>query len=371
MTSLEAHSADQVNGELARHRQHNTEASSTSMRVWARSIGDRNPKYVNESYAPTGASRFAAHPCWLYSVHDTVLNVGPPDMCPLIAGTNWTFFRPVRVGDKLSTEARVLGQRAVNGRFAGPSILQTVELEFIGAHDEPVARAVTTLMRVSPAEARRMGKFSAWRRYKYTRDELIAIEAAYDAEEVQGNSPRYVDDVVAGQMLPGIVRGPVTSEEVVLFVGSTRPIPSLGAFTHERMAGRALGFIHPRTGTWETHAAGLVDDESARQLGFPAAHDYGIDRISQLSSLIGNWIGDSGRIVTLNARLNEPNMLGDTTWFNGRVTNVEAISPAQAEKRMGRAHLEVRGLNQRGETSVSGIACVELPLRQLPLSEMN
>jgi len=339
------------------HRQHNTEATSTSMRVWARSIGDRNPRYVNESYGPTGGSRYMAHPCWLYSVHDTVLEIGNAEHCALIAGTDWSFFRPVIVGERISTSARLVSERAVTGRFAGPSMLQTVEMQFLDAHDGLLAVAVSTLMRVDPVLARAQGKFSAWKRYKYTPAELNAVEAGYDAERVRGARPRYFEDVSAGEDLPGLVRGPVTSEEIVMFVGCTRPIPAVSSFTHERNMGRLGGFIHARTGTYETYAAGLVDDESAQQLGFPAAHDYGIDRISQLGSLVTNWMGDAGRLVKLNARLLAPNMLGDTTWFSGKVSRLEVTSP-----RAGLVWLDVSGKNQRGEVTVAGSACVELPL---------
>ena len=169
--------------------------------------------------------------------------------------------------------------------------------------------------------------------------------------------PRHWEDVVVGESLPPIVRGPLSSEEVVLFVGATRPIPGAAAFTRDLAQGRTVGFIHPRTGAYESYAAGLVDDESARQLGFPAAHDYGIDRISQLGSIVINWIGDTGRLVELNARLLEPNMLGDTTWFSGRVVG------KQVGEGDGRVNLEVIGANQRGQVTVRGTADAFLPRR--------
>ena len=91
-----------------------------------------------------------------------------------------------------------------------------------------------------------------------------------------------------------------------MFTGATRPIASISTFMAGVRDGSVAGFIHPRTGTWETHAAGLIDDDAARQLGFPAAHDYGIDRIAQSCSLVANWMGDHGQLLSLAARLHAP-----------------------------------------------------------------
>lgn len=341
------------------HPQHNTEASPISLRFWSRSIGERNPRFVDESYAPSGGGRYIAHPCWLYSVHDTAVSFGEPGQVPIIAGAEWEFFRTVVPGDRISTTSRLVEQRRVESRFAGPSMLQKVGIEFFDAHDELIATVLSTLMRVVPEQAREKAKFAEWRRWKYTHDELASIEHDYDQEQVRGSRPRYVEDVRVDEELPKIVRGPVTSEEMVLFVGGTRPVLAISEFMHGMKSGTASGFIHPRTGTYESYAAGLVDDESARQCGFPAAHDYGIDRISQMASLVTNWMGDHGRLVRFDARLLEPCMLGDATWFRGRILKVAPTSP-----RTGQATIEVWGTDQRGQVTVKGTACVELPLRQ-------
>lgn len=343
---------------LLRHTRHNTEASSIGMRFWARSIGDRNPRHVAESYvSPSGGLGFVAHPCWLYSVQDTIITAGAPHLHPVIAGTEWTFRRHVVAGDRVYSVARLLGEKVRKTRFAGPSAWQRIGVQYVDAIGAEIATAVSTLVRVDPEAARKGSRHAGWRRWRYTEEELLRIERAYDAEQVRGGEPRHWEDVAVGESLPPIVRGPLSSEEVVLFVGATRPIPGAAAFTRDLAQGRAAGFIHPRTGAYESYAAGLVDDESARQLGFPAAHDYGIDRISQLGSIVINWIGDAGRLLQLNARLLEPNMLGDTTWFSGGVVGKQALEGD------GRVDIEVLGTNQRGQVTVHGTAGASLPRR--------
>lgn len=348
---------------LLPHTVHNREASSIAMRFFARSIGDRNPRHVIESYrSPTGGVGFSAHPCWLYSVQDTVIAAGPIDTCPVIAGTRWRFVRPVLAGEKIFTVARLDDEREKQTRFGGASLFQTITVTYLDARSTEVATATSTIVRVTPAAARAAGKYKDWKRWRYSHEQLDDIERAYDAERVRGAEPLYWEDVTSGSELPAIVRGPLSSEEIVLFVGATRPIPGMAAFTRAVAEGREQGFIHPRTGAFESYMAGLIDDESARQLGFPAAHDYGIDRISQSASLIVNWIGDAGRLLTLESRLLEANMLGDTTWFTGRVTSKRVGSDAS-----GLVDIATTGTNQRGEITVHGRATVALPRRSPPL----
>lgn len=347
---------------LVAHPQHNTQARSTSMRIWARSIGDRNPRYVREAYAPHGAPSFVAHPCWLYSVNDSAVSVGNAGQVSLVAGASWKFERHVPMGECISARSTLMDERWVQGRHAGRSLLQKVLVEYLDAQGSPIASVTATLMRVDPKAAQEGAKYASWTRWKYTPAQLEAIEKDYDAEEVRGAVPRYLDDLQPGEQLPRIVRGPVTSEEMVLFVGATRPIASISDFMQGMREGTVAGFIHPRTGTFETHSAGLIDDESARQLGFPAAHDYGIDRVSQSASLVTNWMGDHGRLRSLDVRLHAPCMLGDATWFTGKLGRIHA----HAGERTGEVVVDVQGVNQRGETTLSGTAVVELPLRPRP-----
>jgi len=344
--------------------QHNTEATSIATRFWARSIGDRNPRHVNAAYrSPVAAQGFCAHPCWLYSVHDTAV-AGPPGSASVIAGTQWQFHQPVRLGERIAAVVRLLGQERKPSRHAGEALHQRIEVVYHDARGEPLATAVSTVLQIDPARAQAAGKHADWKRWRYTLDELQRIEAGYDSERVRGGLPRHWEDVAQGETLDPIVRGPLSSEEVVLFAGATRPIPGMAGFTRALAAGQAGGFIHPRTGAYESYAAGLVDDDSARQLGFPAAHDYGIDRIGQMASLLTNWCGDAGRLLSLDARLVSPHMFGDTVWFSGSVLRLRRDAAAGA--REGLVDIEATGTNQRGEVSVRATATLALPLRTVP-----
>jgi acyl dehydratase len=348
---------------LLEHERHNTRADSASIRFWARTIGDRNPRYVSSSYAGGyGVGRFQAHPCWLYSVHDTCIGAGHPGTVPVLAGTAWTFARAVRPGEEIATVARLAGERIVEGRFGGPTPVQQVEVSYAGPGGDPIATAASTVFLVDPGRARQRGKFADWKRWRYTPEQLTGIEETADAESAQyarPARPRYWDEVSSGQVLTPIVRGPLTSEELTLFIGATRPARSAETFTADRLAARTASFIHPRTGVYETYEAGFVDDDSARQLGFPAAHDPGTDRISYLASLVTGWMGPAGELRALDVRLTEPHMMGDTSWCHGRVR--EARPPSA---RSGSVTVDLEIVNQAGQPTAAGHAVVELPLRQ-------
>lgn len=348
-----------MTGQLLPHRRHNTQSSSASMRFWARSIGDRNPAFTQESYSGETGGAFVAHPCWLYSVQDTILSSNAGERLSVIAGTDWIFDRPVVQGDTFTTRAALLDERRVSGNLAGDTTVQRVEVSYNDAIGARVARAVSTLFLVDPDAARQRGRHADWKRYRYTEQDLIDIEAAYDSEHVQGATPRYWEDVRQDEELPTIVRGPMSSEESVLFVGATRPCLGASAFARERCTGRIAGFIHPSSGIWETYAAGLVDDDSARKMGYPAAHDMGLDRIAQMASLVTNWIGDNGRLLRLDSRLVRPHMLGDTSWFKANVSSTEWKEGWNG----GLAHLDIRCVNQRDEVTAVGTATVQLPCR--------
>ena len=99
------------------------------------------------------------------------------------------------------------------------------------------------------------------------------------------------------------------------------------------------------------------DDDLARQVGVPAAYDYGPERVSWLGHLITDWMGDDGFLRDLYVEVRRHNIAGDLTHCLGVVTGKRAES--------GR-HLvdcDIRAENQRGEVTAKGRATVELPTR--------
>lgn len=347
-------------GDALPRRQHNRRADAASLRFWSRSIGEMNPRYVDRAYVSAlRGPAFAAHPCWLASVHNGVEYIGPAGTYPVIGRVRWTFERPVVVGEPISVMAWLIDEAIKETALVGRTLVHTIQVEYLGAGGDLIATALTTLFHVDPEAARRVGKHAGWTRSRYTDGQFAQIEDGYDHEVIRGAAALYADDVQAGDTLPRIVRGPLTSEEVVLFVGAVGPLPSNEAFAALYAQGAVPGFMHPESGLLESTAASLLDDASAVHLGFPAAHDMGVDRVAHCATLVANWMSDLGALRELDVRLDEPHMLGDTAWFDGTVTSVTA-----AENGTRLVDVDLHVTNQHGATIATGRAAVVLPQRR-------
>ena len=343
-------------GAPQRRAQHNKSVGLASIRRWAKSIGDRNPLWLDQEYARPGPeAEMVAPPCWLYTVHDTCVAPKFPGLHVIYGGCAWEFYRRLSVGEDVEAQSRLTGVLEKSGRFCGPMVLQTGETVFSDEHGQPVAKAISRVLRTPRAEAVAAGKYSDWKKHVLTPEESNAIENAYDAEQIRGNEPRYWDDVQEAEALPTIVRGPLTSEEVIQFVGATSPSLGFKQFLRFRQRHPDAAFLDEETGSWESWEASLLRDDVAQRFGFPFAHDAGIDRISWLSNMLTNWMGDHGFLKALDVTLTLPNVYGDATWCLGRV----ARKFRQDQEHL--VELEVWCSNQRAQQTAHGRATVLLP----------
>ena len=98
-----------------------------------------------------------------------------------------------------------------------------------------------------------------------------------------------------------------------------------------------------------------MDDEGAKENGQPAVIGQGRLRISYLHTLVREWMGEEGFIVSLDAQLRGINFKHDDLTCTGRVTG----------KRIGvdgerLVDLSLAIANQRGEVVTPGTATVRL-----------
>jgi acyl dehydratase len=339
---------------LRRHG-HNTIVAEGAIHRWTKAIGDRNPLFLDPNHAPSSAvGAPVAPPCWLYTVDDTLVALKFPELHVVYSGTDWEFFRWARVGEEITTRARLIDIQVKEGRFCGPMIRQIGEVEYLDGADEVVARATSSVLRTSREEAVQLGKYDNIEAYRYSQEELFAVEDAYDAEEVRGPVPRYWEDVQVGDHVQPVVKGPLTSEDVLQFICATRPAHGFSRFVRERQRHPGIAFQDANTGTWNSWEAGMLDNSVARTMGLPSAHDCGLDRVSWVSQLLTNWMGDAGFLSKLSVRLTRPNLYGDVTWCEGSVSSKRDQKVVE---------LDLQCQDQRGETTATGKAEVILPLR--------
>jgi acyl dehydratase len=65
-----------------------------------------------------------------------------------------------------------------------------------------------------------------------------------------------------------------------------------------------------------------MDDEAGRAAGFPSAFGMGNLLWSYVHNMLRDWMGDRGRIVTLECSFRSPNLRGMTVEARGTITAV-------------------------------------------------
>ena len=105
-------------------------------------------------------------------------------------------------------------------------------------------------------------------------------------------------------------------------------------------------------------AGGRADPEYARKSRAQATtFDYGPQRITWLSQVVTDWMGDWGDLLTLSAKLRRPNLVGDTNTVRGSVRRV------YEEAGEGRVDVRVAVVNQDDVETATADATVRLPRR--------
>jgi acyl dehydratase len=167
-----------------------TEASRGSIMNWARSIGDRNPLYMDDYHGRL--SRYGgliAPPLWLYAIDDTIVSPKLPGIHCIYGAVDWEFFKIVRMGDTFTTEVCVADVIEKQSKFCGRMVVQVGEVKYYNQKKELVAKASPKILRTATQGC--PGKRTSTaeiQKHRYTREELAALEDGVDAEKWQGAS---------------------------------------------------------------------------------------------------------------------------------------------------------------------------------------
>jgi acyl dehydratase len=321
-------------------------ATRDAVRHWAAGIGDRNPFWLEAGIAP---------PTILFAMDRIVSGYvsGLPGVHAMYAGTDFRWQRPIRLDDRVVGESVLLDLVEKPSKFARRAVQQIYRTTFRNQGGELVCEADSWCFRTERDTARERGTYARLTPRHYDEQDIETIAAAYRNEAIRGKTPRYWEDVMVGEAVPEVVKGPLTVTSVIAFVQGWGSL-------YVRAHGLAFEMFdrHPALGI--PNALGVPeppervhwDEAMAQAVGVPGAYDYGPERVAWLGHLVTNWMGDAGFLGRLNTQVQRHNLIGDTTWCRGMVTGKEAG---------GRVHLALRAENQRGETTASGSATVILP----------
>ncbi len=337
----------------------NEYASRDAIRHFCQGIGDPNPLYWDEEYARrTRYGTIIAPPAFLYSVYWCSGRVGGlPGVHGFHAGNDWEWFRPIYLGDRISVEEQFTGVEEKESKFAGRIVITSSVCHYYNQRGEVIARTRGWQVRAERSSAKERQKYQT-EPYRYTAEELKAIEDAVLSEEPRGAEPRWWEDTQIGEELNPVVKGPLSHGDIMAFVAGAFGGLAHGLQLREMRRHPSWGFIDPGTGAREAIVRVHDIEEAAQDAGLPGTYDYGSQRCCWMGHPLTNWMGDHGFLRKMYVELRRFNYVGDTTWCKGKV----------AGKRVeGGEHLvdlEIWGENQRREVTVKGTAVVRLPAKQ-------
>jgi len=280
------------------------------------------------------------------------------------AGNDFTFYRRVRIGDRIDAVDKITGVEEKPSKFSGRLVITMIETTFTNQQGEVVAVAQGWNTRHERKASRDTNKYKAEAEAERTIDPEQVLRAEHmqitEPERLRGDNPRYWEDVEIGDRLDELVRGPLTTTDITAFLVGCGRGRAHGAMLLEAGRHSAHYFRNPDAGgaleyTGMGHQLGSV----AAQVGAPGVYDFGPQRISWLGTFLEYWMGDDGFIKRLRGELRRFNVVGDITYINGTVVG------KRFEDGEGLVDIEIVGTNQRGETTIPGLATVRLPAKRV------
>ena len=255
------------------HFQWNDYVASDSVRQFCYGISDTNPLWLDAEYgAKTRFGGNIAPPTYLMSVDRGHVAPKLRGVQWIYAGARWEWHQPLTLGMKVTSRARLVGANWIEGKNARRMILQEGEVFYEDENENLLARVLTRTFRIPRAKAE--GGLSYKRRepHLYSPEDLEHIEQGIDAEEVRGSTPRYVEDVSAGDDLVGVVKGPFNNSDMVMFYAGA------GCFYLANEMAFRWRRRHPadalrdeKTNTQDHPAGGHTQETVAHQVGMPGS----------------------------------------------------------------------------------------------------
>ncbi|HEY7867652.1 MAG TPA: MaoC family dehydratase N-terminal domain-containing protein, partial [Methylomirabilota bacterium] len=158
------------------------EATRDNIRHYAHGIGDDNPLWCDPAYAAgTRHGGIIAPPSFLFACSRIISGYvgGLAGVHAMWAGADWTWHRPIRRNDEISTEARLKDLIERDTGFAGRAVQQIYHVAFRNQRGEPVAEADSWCFRTERDHARERGtKYTALKARpprRYTEEELAPV----------------------------------------------------------------------------------------------------------------------------------------------------------------------------------------------------
>lgn len=353
---------------------HNYEVTWDGTRHFAFGYGDDNPLWCDKDYGKgTRWGGLIGPPNFLYTMgeSDNSLVVSAEDKAKLkgdpLAGLGsyqavmeFEWWRPLRLGDNCTKRNALVGIK-VNDKsgFAGRTVSEINGFIFRNQNDELIAIQRGTWIRAE-RHASKEKKKAYELPQPYTPEQLAEIDACYAAEKIRGSETRYWEDVMEGEEVQTIVRGPMRTSDIVAWhIGWGMQLSPPGAFRQSyKTRAKVPGLFTPNALNVPDTVQRLHWEMAwANELGIPIPYDYGAMRETFLTNLCTNWMGDDGWLWKMSCQHRKFVYTGDTYWIKGRVKSKQQVDGRNE------VNLEIWVENQWGTVVTPGDAVVLLPTR--------
>jgi acyl dehydratase len=349
----------------------NDEATPDAIRHFAHGCGDDNPLWCDPAYAErTRWGGVVAPPLFHITMGEDTSPPIPPEIKQATAGalsgvhlfhagTELEWARHIRAGDRMSYRGILTDVDVKRSEFAGQSVITHHELRWANGRDDPVAWQHEWFVRTERAKAAERGKHARLEEARYTDADLARIDAAYEAEHTRGAEPLLWEDVRPGDRF-GVVKGPLTVTDLIAMHmgwgwGGYDFGPLRLGYKHRRRMPRF--WTKDRRGAWDVVQRLHWEEDWAREVGVPYRYDYGFMRTAWMIHSVTDWMGDDAFLWRFHNRFERFNLIGDTTWVRGEVTDL------REEEGHRVADVDLVCVDQRDAVTTTGGATVILPSR--------
>ena len=341
----------------------NQNTSFEAIRNFANGIGDANPVYREVEYAEgTRYGALVASPAWTASVFPHWVLQGLPGIHADHSASNWEFLKPIYINDKITPKCYFVGFDVKRSKFAGKTVFEYQRFEYWNQRDELVSRGYNLLVRYERQTAKKQGKYDSIEvPHPWKEDELGKVDEDVLAEEVRGSKVRYWEDVNVGDKLQPVVKGPFGQTDMIAYCVGAAPVQlaAHGVQLNVYKKHPAWGFRDPVDYAWEPIYGVHYLNSAARAVGARYAYDVGVQRHSWVVNLLTNWMGDEGWLKRCYAEYRQFVYHADVVWLKGTVTKKYVDEDGEHC-----VEIETKGVNQREQDTIPGVAVVALPSRE-------
>ncbi|MBI3969049.1 MAG: MaoC family dehydratase N-terminal domain-containing protein [Chloroflexi bacterium] len=207
----------QIGIELPSRGQFNDYATVDTIRHFAYGTGDPNPLFADPEYAATTRWGGMIAPAPFLFTCMGSFPWGMPGVHALWCGAEFECHAPIRAGARIVTTVCLSDVQEKRSDFTGRGVMQTWTFTHRDGEGALLAKTRLWMLRTERDTARERGKYREIQPPHYADAELAAIEEWYDREELRGGRPRYWEDVVEGEELAPVLKGPLTVTDLIGF----------------------------------------------------------------------------------------------------------------------------------------------------------